>query len=246
MAEDTDSTIYPLGASFLPNEKDGVAFRVWAPSADAVSVIGTFNDWNPGAHSLSSSDEGIWSCIVPNARVGDEYKFSLSRGENIFTRVDPRALKVSNSIGNGILWHKTSGKPAKSFKASSRNGLVIYELHIGTFNASKETGPGTFASAIGKLSYLVDLGINAVELMPIAEFAGDFSWGYNPAHPFAVKSTYGGPQGLYDFVEACHVLGIAVILDVVYNHFGPGDLSMWQFDGWSEHGYGEGLESPLF
>ena len=74
--------------------------------------------------------------------------------------------------------------------------------------------------------------------MPAAEFAGDLSWGYNPAHIFAVESTYGGPEGLRAFIEAAHKTGIAVILDVVYNHFGPSDLDLWQFDGWSENDKG--------
>jgi 1,4-alpha-glucan branching enzyme len=238
MAEEISSTWYPLGATFLPREADGVAFRLWAPHAEAVSVVGTFNDWKPGAHSLSPSHGGVWSCIVPCARVGDEYKFVLCRGKDTFSRVDPRTLKVTNSAGNGVLWHKITGESSGIFKASPRSGLVVYELHIGTFNSNKNTGPGNFVSAMQKLPYLCDLGINAIELMPVTEFAGDFSWGYNPSHPFAVKSIYGGPQGLFDFVQASHALGIAVILDVVYNHFGPGDLSLWQFDGWSENGLG--------
>ncbi|MEM8559821.1 MAG: alpha-amylase family glycosyl hydrolase, partial [Bacteroidota bacterium] len=82
------------------------------------------------------------------------------------------------------------------------------------------------------------LGVNAIEVMPLAEFAGDFSWGYNPAAPFAVESSYGGPDGFKAFVKAAHRHGLAVILDVVYNHFGPSDLGLWQFDGWSENGQG--------
>lgn len=82
------------------------------------------------------------------------------------------------------------------------------------------------------------MGINTIEIMPIAEFAGDYSWGYNPAHPFAVESSYGGPDALKDFVNTCHKHDIAVIMDVVYNHFGPSDLDLWQFDGWSENNKG--------
>jgi len=92
-------------------------------------------------------------------------------------------------------------------------------MHVGTFNV-KETGrPGTFESAMEKLPYLQDLGINAVEVMPIAEFPGDFSWGYNPSHPFAVASRYGGPDALKRFIKAAHEHGLAIIVDVVYNHF---------------------------
>src|SRR5260370_39428672 len=116
----------------------------------------------------------------------------------------------------------------------SRNELVIYEMHIGSFNDSPGGGPGTFDEVVPKLGYLHDLGINAVEIMPVTEFPMSFSWGYNPADPFAVDHSLGGPQGLQRFVKAAHALGIAVILDVVYNHFGPGDLDLWRFDGWSD------------
>ena len=229
-----------MGAIPLESGK-GVAFRVWAPNAGAVSVIGTFNDWNPGAHPLEREDGGTWYGVVPDAAVGHEYKYHLRAGEREFDRIDPRARKVTNSVGNGIVWLSPSGDAhggGDSFQIPTQDRLVLYEMHIGSFHAETGKGPGDFASAAKKLPYLRDLGINAVELMPVAEFAGDFSWGYNPSHPFAVESAYGGPEGLLEFVRAAHGHGIAVILDVVYNHFGPDDLALWQFDGWSENGGG--------
>jgi 1,4-alpha-glucan branching enzyme len=111
-------------------------------------------------------------------------------------------------------------------------------MHIGTFNVKESGHPGTFESAIEKFPYLNELGINAIELMPVSEFQGDFSWDYNPSHPFAIESIYGGPDAFKRFVKAAHKHGIAVIVDVVYNHFGPSDLDLWQFDGWSENGTG--------
>ena len=235
---------YPLGATLLAGG-EGVAFSVWAPQADAVSVVGEFNSWQAGAHPLERNENGVWSGVVSAAGEGHEYRYALQRGAAKFTRVDPRAIKVTNSIGNGVVW--TPKGPAGAewktpdtvpFKAPTLDRLVIYELHIGTFNAISGQGPGTFATAIAKLPYLRDLGINAIEVMPIAEFAGDRSWGYNPAHPWAVETAYGGPEGFKAFVDAAHREGIAVILDVVYNHFGPGDLALWQFDGWSENNLG--------
>src|SRR5690606_30049095 len=113
------------------------------------------------------------------------------------------------------------------------NELVIYEMHVGTFNRAKEGEIGTFDQVVKKLDYLRRLGVNAIQLMPTAEFAGDQSWGYNPAHIFAVESAYGGPFGLKELVKEAHRHGIGVILDVVYNHFGPSDLDLWQFDGWT-------------
>jgi 1,4-alpha-glucan branching enzyme len=229
---------FPLGPTVLPGEA-GVAFRVWAPMADAVSVVGPFNDWRDDAHPLVRADDGTWSAVVPPAREGSEYRYALRRGQDRFTRIDPRALKVTNSIGNGVVWTPPPLPDiSKNFTPPTLDSLVIYELHVGTFHTTPEAGPGTFASAIEKLPYLRDLGVNCVELMPVAEFAGDFSWGYNPAHPWAVESRYGGPEGLRAFVEAAHHHGIAVVLDVVYNHFGPGDLCLWRFDGWSENDLG--------
>src|SRR6185503_12184793 len=92
-------------------------------------------------------------------------------------------------------------------------------------------GPGKFTDAIARLSYLTNLGVNAVELMPLAEFAGDYSWGYNPADLYAVENVgYGGPDGLKNFVKAAHQRGLRVLHDVVHNHYGPSDLDLWGFD----------------
>lgn len=218
----------------------GTYFRVWAPHANEVFVTGDFNDWSPDAHPLRHEEGGYWGGNVPEARPGDGYKYRLVTPYGIFPRNDPYARELTNSIGNSLIvdpsdfdW-ETDG----DFHLPSWNRLVVYELHIGTFNAEHEGQPGDFYSAINRLDYLQHLGINAVEIMPIAEFAGDFSWGYNPAHPFAVESQYGGVKGFKEFVKAAHQRGIAVILDIVYNHFGPTDMDLWKFDGWSENDKG--------
>ena len=241
-AKKRDDAVQPAAAGMgaIPLER-GVAFRVWAPNASAVSVIGTFNDWKPEAHPLVREESGNWYGVVPEATIGHAYKYHLRNGEATFERNDPRVRKVENSAGNGIVWLPPADGARNergAFQAPTQDQLVIYELHVGSFNAEKGKGPGTFASAIEKMGYLADLGINTIELMPVAEFAGDFSWGYNPADPYAVESAYGGPEGLLEFVRVAHDHGIAVILDVVYNHFGPGDLALWQFDGWNENGGG--------
>jgi 1,4-alpha-glucan branching enzyme len=215
-----------------------IGFRVWAPNAEKVDVIGSFNNWKEGVCSLTRDDAGMWSGVANGAKAGDEYLYSITREGHTFQRVDPRALKVTNSIGKGVLWWPERAASGPLFRLPPQNEMVIYELHIGSYHATTGGKPGTFSSAIEKLGYLRDLGINIIEVMPVAEFAGDFSWGYNPAHPYAVESAYGGPQGFQAFIKAAHEHGIGVILDVVYNHFGPGDLSLWQFDGWSENNQG--------
>ncbi len=215
----------------------GVAFRVWAPNATSVSVKGEFNDWSEDANPLGTEFNGFWYGFVEGAQVGQEYKFHLTNGENGFDRIDPYARQVTNSVGNAVIYdHAAYDWEGDSFVCPPHNELVIYETHVGSFTSGE--GVGTFEGLTGSLDHLQELGINAVQLMPVAEFAGDHSWGYNPAHIFAVETAYGGPDALKDFVKECHRRGIAVIMDVVYNHLGPSDLDLWTFDGWSENGLG--------
>ena len=216
----------------------GFAFRVWAPNASDVSVVGDFNGWDWSKNTMAQDDQGCWFADVPEAQFGQEYRFEISNGSHRFVRVDPYARSVVNSVGNGIIADLSFDWGDDTYSLPPHNELVIYEMHIGTFHAKQAGTPATFDDAIEKLDHLVKLGINVVEIMPCAEFAGDLSWGYNPAHPFAVEEVYSGPIGLKRFVQACHARSIGVILDVVYNHFGPSDLSLWQFDGWSENGKG--------
>ncbi len=215
---------------------EGIFYRVWAPNADSVSVVGTFNDWDSEKNPLQKEENGYWGALIENSKPGDEYKFYLKTPFGDFQRNDPYALKMTNSAGNSVVYDKNAFDWQDSdFNIPGWHELVIYELHVGTFNAKSKDEVGTFYTAIEKLEYLKGLGINAVELMPCSEFPGSRSWGYNPANPFAIESDYGGPDGLKAFVKAAHESGIAVILDVVYNHFGPSDMDLWQFDGWQEN-----------
>jgi 1,4-alpha-glucan branching enzyme len=225
------------GLGAIPLER-GVGFRVWAPHAEQLSVIGSFNDWKAGTHPLQREESGCWSGFVEAASIGDEYRFALRNQGKDFTRIDPRARQVTNSVGNGIIHDPNFDWQHDQFKISSWNELVIYEMHVGTFSRRQSDDVGTFEDICHRFDHLRKLGVNALQIMPIAEFAGDLSWGYNPAHPFAIETAYGGPQGFKTFVRAAHQTGFAVILDVVYNHFGPSDLDLWQFDGWSENGKG--------
>jgi 1,4-alpha-glucan branching enzyme len=124
------------------------------------------------------------------------------------------------------------------FTIPSLNNLVIYELHIGTFGLEDENRPGTIRKAIEWLPYLAELGINAIEIMPVSEFPGGYSWGYNPSLIFSIESDYGTPADFCELTQKAHELGITVILDVVYNHLGPSDLDLWRFDGWHENDKG--------
>lgn len=222
------------GMGAIPHT-DGTAFRVWAPHANEVYVAGTFNDWSESATRLASEDNGYWSIDVPGAQPGDEYRYLILNGTQRLWRLDPYARELTNSEGNSIIHDPDFDWDTDNFQMPAWNELVIYEMHVGTFNAEPAGVPGNFHSVIEKLSHLKDLGVNAIQLMPPMEFAGESSWGYNPAHIFAVEHDYGGPRAFKELVKASHEHGIAVLVDVVYNHFGPGDLSLWQFDGWSEN-----------
>ncbi len=217
----------------------GVAFRVWAPHAESVSVIGSFNDWSGDSHPMQPEENGYWYVDVAEAAAGDQYKFLLMTPTGTFQRIDPYAREVTGSVGNAVVHDPHFDWHGDDFHLAHWNELVIYELHIGTFNDEADLDhPGKFASVKARLGHLKRLGVNAIQIMPVGEFAGDRSWGYNPAHIFSVELAYGGPQAFKKFVKHAHQEGIAVILDLVYNHFGPGDLDLWQFDGWSENGRG--------
>ena len=231
------SSADPLGATVLKTpggRAKGTLFRVWAPNAEKVCVVGPFNNWKGGRDTLKKDGaSGVWSLEVRAAKPGDEYMF-LINGE--LERKDPRARQVTSSDGKGVIYDPEAfdwglTEPPKPVAAGD---LVIYQLHPGTFHdPDPEDGrPGTLRDATAKLDHLVEMGVNCVLLLPVNEFPGDHSWGYNPSDQFAVESAYGGPDALKEFVKACHERAIAVHLDIVHNHYGPGDLHLWQFDGY--------------
>ena len=229
------TSLAALGAT--PHE-GGVSFRVWAPHATAVAVIGAFNEWKPDADPMAAEEGGVWSADVPEAAVGDEYRYLLTVADGTtVSRIDPYAKQVTNSVGNAVVADPDFDWGDGEFESPHWNEMVIYELHVGTFNQSAgvEDLPSKLASVTAKFGHLKKLGINTIQVMPIAEFAGDLSWGYNPAHLFAVESAYGGPAAFKQFVKDAHGSGFAVVVDVVYNHLGPSDLDIWRFDGWSEN-----------
>ncbi len=196
------------GATPLGDE--GVQFRVWAPDVSSLSLQLS------GQPSLPMQRDGEdFALLVRDAKPGDTYSFLFDDGRQ---RPDP----VSRSQPYGVHGPSQIVDP-DAFAWSDRDwtgialaDYILYELHIGTF-----TPEGTFASAISKLPHLKDLGITAVELMPVGEFPGARNWGYDQVDLYAPHSAYGGPDGLKTFVNACHQAGIAVVLDVVYNHVGP-------------------------
>ena len=240
-AENKSSAAPGMGANLLGDGQ--CRFRVWAPHADRVSVVGQFNDWDAEASPMYLEGAGFWAATIEGAKYRDEYKYAIHRGGQVLYRNDPYARELTNSNGNSVIidprfdWGGTA-----NYRTPPWHEWVIYEMHIGTFHDTPGELAGTFDRAIEKLDYLAnDLGVNAIEVMPSTEFPGARSWGYNPAHMFAIERDYGGPKAFRRFIKAAHERGIAVILDVVYNHLGPTDIDLWQFDGWSEFGHAGGI-----
>jgi maltooligosyltrehalose trehalohydrolase len=196
------------GANLLAT--GGVQFLVWAPETSCLSL--QLSQRPPLPMTRSGEDFGLF---VPDARPGDTYAFVFGDGR---ARPDP----VSRSQPHGVHGPSEVVDPGafvwsdRDWKGLPLSDYILYELHTGAF-----TPEGTFASAISKLGHLKDVGITAVELMPVGEFPGARNWGYDQVDLYAPHSAYGGPDGLKSFVDACHQSGLAVVLDVVYNHLGP-------------------------
>lgn len=220
------------GMGSMPINGGGVGFRVWAPFARKIFVAGEFNDWSETKNPLESEGNGNWSADISSAKIDDQYRYVIHFEDGGHAwHTDPRARRVSND-DNGYIVEPKYFWDSGSFGMPGFNELVIYQLHVATFNRRGELGD--FNSLIEKLDYLTDLGINAIELMPIFGFAGNHSLGYNPAFPFDIESSYGGDTGFREFIKAVHEKGMALIVDVVYNHFGPEDLdaSLRRIDNW--------------
>lgn len=187
-------------------------FGVWAPSAKNVEL-------QAGVHRVAMDgpdEQGWWRAEISDAGPGTDYGFAVDGSAKVYP--DPRSLWQPNGVHGlsrvydqaAFSWHDSG------FQAPPLSSAIVYELHVGTF-----TSEGTLDAAIEKLEYLRELGITHVQLMPVAAFAGVQGWGYDGVALFAVHQPYGGPDALKRFVDAAHGKGLAVLLDVVYNHFGP-------------------------
>jgi maltooligosyltrehalose trehalohydrolase len=196
-----------FGAS--PASDGTVEFRVWAPRARSVSVLG---------HELEpEGGDGVFAGSVP-ASPGDDYRYALDGGDewpDPCSRFQPDGVRGASRIAD------TAALPIREAPPLDLDRLVVYELHVGAFSPE-----GTFDGAIPRLPELRAAGITAIEVMPVATFPGTRGWGYDGLYTFAPHAAYGGPEGLARLVDAAHAAGLGVILDVVYNHVGPGDEAL--------------------
>ena len=192
-------------------EENGVRFRVWAPVTERAEVV-----LGPSGESVDMRKEGdYFTALLPDAKAGDRYRYRLD-GESEFpdpaSRFQPEGVHgPSQVVDPGAYAWKDAG-----WQGVPQKELVFYELHVGTFSPE-----GTYDGVRQKLPYLKELGITALELMPLADFPGERGWGYDPAAFFAPAHAYGAPDELRRLIDEAHAQGLAVFLDVVYNHFGP-------------------------
>jgi len=229
----------------------GCLYRVWAPNATAVTLGGGFfkssNDlpihWQeiPMQRDAATGEgASYWSAFVPGAVHDSPYKFHVRNDSAPADwppparwKHDPYARDAVSFGGNSIVVDRNFDWSGDNFQMPPWNELVIYELHIGTFGRDLPKQTSDFKSAIGRLDHLKGLGINAIEVLPAFDFDTETSMGYNTGLPFAVDNAYGELQTMKSFIKAAHQRKIAVILDVVYNHFGPEGLDdcLGRFDG---------------
>ena len=208
----TDEIVRPrdLGARVT---YQGVRFRVWAPRVPSLSlrVVGEAKDIQ-----MVPEPRGYFTTFLANGKAGDRYRYVLS-GDRVrpdpASRFQPEGVHGPSEVvdQDGFSWED------RDWKGIPLEEIILYEVHTGTF-----TPEGTFESVIPFLDYLKnELGVTALELMPVAQFPGERNWGYDGAYLYAPQNSYGGPQGLKNLVNASHRVGLAVLLDVVYNHLGP-------------------------
>jgi maltooligosyltrehalose trehalohydrolase len=197
----------------IPSQ-DGVRFTVWAPAATRLELH-IHDGAAAGSHALARDESGVHQTWVRDARAGDRYSYSLDGGEDLpdpASRFQPdgvhRASQVVDPSSYG--WRDSRWHPREPPDA------IVYELHVGTF-----TPEGTFDGVCARLPYLRDLGITTIELMPVADFAGQRNWGYDGVALYAPSRAYGSPDDLRALVDAAHAHGLSMMIDVVYNHVGP-------------------------
>ena len=196
------------GPSF---EGGGIRFRLWAPGEKRVELVIDGRD-DPVAMALAAN--GFFECFVKGLRAGARYWFALPGGQRVpdpASRFQPEDVNGPSEVidPGGYRWRE-------SWPGRRWDDIVLYELHLGAFSPE-----GTFAGAAVKLNHLAELGVTGVEIMPVSDFSGRWNWGYDGVFPYAPDATYGRPEEFKAFVERAHEHGIAVLLDVVYSHFGP-------------------------
>ena len=221
--------------------KDKFAFRVWAPNATAVSVVGDFNSWDNNANKCKLVAPGIWEATVKGVNIYDCYKYAVTSPTGVVhLKADPYAVHQETRPGTGSkvyeLHNYSWGDEAWQKKKENQNILAqpinIYEVHFGSWKRHDDGNFLTYREMAEQLvPYVKDMGYTHIEMLPIMEYPYDGSWGYQVTGYFAATSRYGLPEDLMYFVDCCHKAGIGVILDWVPAHFPKDAFGLYEFDG---------------
>jgi maltooligosyltrehalose trehalohydrolase len=208
-----------IGADYLGNGR--CEFTVWAPLLKKVQL--RLIAPQERLVSMGKDKCGYWHTSAENVEPGNQYLYRLNGDRD---RPDPASNFQPLGVhqASQVIVHNAFAWEDKGWKGVPIEEMVIYELHVGTF-----TPEGTLAAIVPRLNQLKEMGIMAIEIMPVAQFPGERNWGYDGVYPFAVQNSYGGPNGLKQLVNECHKQGLAVILDVVYNHLGPEGNYLWDY-----------------
>ena len=219
----------------------GAMFRVWAPHAKAVSVVGDFNRWVPGSHPMQKAAEGVWELFIPGIRQFDVYKYCItSQADELLFKADPYAFHAETRPSNGskvyeiegFSWTDSAWDAAQKKKDVVNSPVSIYELHAGSWKTKEDGVPYNYAELADQLiPYIQQMGYTHVELMPITEYPFDGSWGYQVTGYFAPTSRYGTPKDFMTFVDKMHNAGIGILLDWVPAHFPKDAYGLYMFDG---------------
>lgn len=215
-------------------------FRVWAPNADAVSLVGDYNDWLPGKDKFERNSDGIWEITVTGLKVFDAYKFCIENGTKKVMKADPYALHAETTPGtasklyelDGFKWTDDEWLKARAESDSTSMPMNIYEVHIGSWKRNSDgtvLSYGKFADEI--IPYMKEMSYTHIELLPVTEYPYDGSWGYQVSGMYAPTSRYGTPDEFQQMIDKFHAAGIGVILDWVAAHFPKDEFGLYKFDG---------------
>lgn len=222
--------------------EDGYTFRVWAPNAASVSVVGDFNAWDPDANPMTLlEDKAVWECAIEGLKQYDIYKYCIrTRDGRSLMKADPYAFHAQTAPETasklfdieGYEWHDEMWFKSRQGHNPYRSPMNIYELHLGSWRRYPDGNTYDYRKTADELvGYLTDMGYNYVELMPVMEYPYDGSWGYQVTGYFAPTSRYGTPFDFMYFVDRCHQAGIGVIMDWVPAHFPKDAHGLYEFDG---------------
>jgi 1,4-alpha-glucan branching enzyme len=223
------------------NRKKGYIFRVWAPQAKSVSVVGDFNNWDRSRHSMRKISVGIWEAFVPGVKQYDNYKYSVEQADlQIVLKSDPFALHTETSPGTasktydieGFEWTDGDWMREREHKEHLKLPMNIYEVHLGSWKRYEDGNFFSYAKLADELiPYVKEMGYTHIELMPVTEYPYEGSWGYQVTGIYAPTSRYGTPHDFMRFINRCHEEGIGVIIDWVSAHFPKDEHGLYMFDG---------------